>query len=430
MSSEAQDKARPQASAYIDDLIASIAEGGEVKADIFETLKKVARSTSPAVQVVAPAAGHTPRAATPVVRETVKFECPVCGIAVDEDATACPGCGAKFAEEANEDLECPVCGASIVPSATSCSSCGVQFAGEADTAAKRTLVSGSTSPLKSPPSSLRERLAIVRTSRSQASAPAPPKDRRALYKELPFLVNEVKPMLLSAKELGVDIEEPKRLINDAIAAGKRREIEQAVRLVAGAKHRLENAFAIHSANGIETLLVEVERAKNSRSGDVRGVEQLLESSVGHLENGNFASAFTELSKARDEFDKHAGGYHRAKEALLAAESLVENSRAFGIPAGPAEALIRQGREALGRREYDRAAELGDKARTTLMGVLPDVLGTALKNARNRLLDLKLRGGDLTRAIGLLKQASIHLKREEYGDAMRFVRAFRQETGAV
>ena len=95
-----------------------------------------------------------------------------------------------------------------------------------------------------------------------------------------------------------------------------------------------------------------------------------------------------------------------------------------------ERHIRQGREALGRREYDRATQLADQARNAVMKVLPDFLNEEMKRARNKLLDLKVKGGDLTRPIGILKQASIHLKREEYGDAMRFVRMFRRETEAL
>jgi hypothetical protein len=33
-------------------------------------------------------------------------------------------------------------------------------------------------------------------------------------------------------------------------------------------------------------------------------------------------------------------------------------------------------------------------------------------------------------LGILKQASIHMKREEYADAVRFVRRFRDEVGSV
>ncbi len=93
----------------------------------------------------------------------------------------------------------------------------------------------------------------------------------------------------------------------------------------------------------------------------------------------------------------------------------------------ADGYLRQARDALGRREYENAMRFADQAAGSVMRILPDFLNDEMKRARNKLLDMKVRGGDLTRPIGILKQASIHLKREEYGDAMRYVRMFRTET---
>ena len=78
------------------------------------------------------------------------------------------------------------------------------------------------------------------------------------------------------------------------------------------------------------------------------------------------------------------------------------------------------------KNYDQAAGLAVQARQALLKTLPEVLQKEMKRARNALLDMKVRGGDLTKPVGLLKQASIHLKREEYADAARFVRLFRDE----
>jgi len=75
------------------------------------------------------------------------------------------------------------------------------------------------------------------------------------------LVNEVKPMLLTARKVGVDIEEPKRLINDAIAAGKRRDIDRAVALVSQSKVSLERSFAGQIAARVDSLLGDLEKAK-------------------------------------------------------------------------------------------------------------------------------------------------------------------------
>ena len=80
------------------------------------------------------------------------------------------------------------------------------------------------------------------------------------------------------------------------------------------------------------------------------------------------------------------------------------------------------------KNYDQAAGYAVQARQSLLKALPDVLSKEMKKARNALLDMKVKGGDLTKPVGLLKQASIHMKREEFADAVKFVRMFQDEVG--
>ena len=419
-------------SASIDDLLDSIAEGKEMKGDIFDAIKSAgqdgAASDDPLAEPGRPTAPEVPGTAG-------VFECPVCGTTVGEDAKVCPSCGAEFSEEAVEEFECPACGATVEATATACPSCGVTFATEEELAAPPRGRSLAAEAKPTPPSPamaevretvLRGRLEKAKAVRAATPRSAPPVDRRALYKELPRLVNEVKPMLLTARKVGVDIEEPKRLINDAIAAGKRREIDRAVSLVSQSKVSLERSFAVQISARVESLLGDLEKAKAGGSR-VGGVEGLLDESISSLESGDFVVSSDKANAAREEFEKIAGGYHRAKEALRGAEGLAEDSRVFDLDVREADKFIRQGREALGKRAYDSASQLADRATGAIKKVLPPFLNDEMKRARNRLLDLKMRGGDLTRPIGILKQASIHLKREEYADAMRFVRQFRRET---
>lgn len=70
------------------------------------------------------------------------YECPVCGVDVDEDATRCPECGEPFEEEQSLDeildeleeleeepthTECPVCGTEVKKDAKRCPLCGEPF---------------------------------------------------------------------------------------------------------------------------------------------------------------------------------------------------------------------------------------------------------------------------------------------------------------
>src|SRR5439155_971265 len=76
----------------------------------------------------------------------------------------------------------------------------------------------SAKPARSP---LQGRLDALRETRKEAERRIPTGDRKLLYRELPKLVNEVKPLLVSAKRIGLEIDEGKRIINDAIEEGDR-----------------------------------------------------------------------------------------------------------------------------------------------------------------------------------------------------------------
>src|SRR2546426_6862396 len=95
-------------------------------------------------------------------------------------------------------------------------------------------------PTRSP---LQNRIDQLRRTPRESERRIPTGDRKLLYRELPKLVNEVKPLLVSAKRIGLEIEEGKRIINDAIHAGKGRAIDRAVPLIAEARRTLDVALA-------------------------------------------------------------------------------------------------------------------------------------------------------------------------------------------
>lgn len=419
----------------IDEILESIAEGKEVQPEIFESIKSVAQE----------AGNHEGGALTGSEgAANVKFECPVCGIGVDANAVLCPGCGAEFAEETAEQFACPVCNATVAADAKRCPECGVEFTEEVETPppapeAPPPRVAGRPSPetprvtapsviapevMTPEAADLRHRLEAAETPSPRPSV-APFKDVRALYRELPKLVNEVKPMLLSARNLKIDIEDSKKLINDAIASGKKRDVERAVLLVNEAKQQLEDAFVAQISRRVRGVIEEMERVR-STGVDVAPIERLAGEAISLLERRDFEGTAGKIDAARTEFERRAGGYHRAKEALNEAQRIVDDAKAFAIDTRDAETLIDQGRDLVSRREWDRAKRIANDARTAVIQSLPDVLDREMKLARNTLLDLKMRGTDLTKPVGILKQASIHIQRREYGDAMRYVRMFRRE----
>ena len=250
-------------------------------------------------------------------------------------------------------------------------------------------------------------------------------DIRALYKNLPKLVNEVKPMLISAKKLGIDITESRKLISEAIAAGKRRDIRKAVGLVMQSKVGLENAFTEQIASSIGAFREDVTAARGL-GADVESIEETIESAILSLENEDFEGSIKDLQSAKKEFKTVGGGLTTAKDALEEAKQLIEDASQFGIDVSEAEHLYKEGSAAIQRKEWDVASLFAKQSREKLIEKLPAELVEEVKRARDILLELKVRGGDLKRPIQILKKASKTLKEEKYVDSLGFLKVFRKE----
>lgn len=398
--------------------------------------------------------------------EMVEFECPVCGASVAADASVCAGCGAEFVEEAAAEFECPVCKAAVSAEADSCPSCGVEFEPEEEPAPepepevvreKKDFEEGEailipelrpedvTGKTEEPQPEIEvpEKLEIeapapgisvlerARAKREMRQIPEIEEDVdvRTLYKNLPKLVNEVKPMLISAKKLGIDITESRKLISDAIAAGKRRDIRRAVNLVRQSKTDLEDAFTEQIAESIETFREEVREAKEL-GAEVEKVEDIVESSILSLENEDFEGSIKDLQSAKKEFEKVGAGITTAKDALRESGQLISDAAVFDIDISEAEHLYKEGASALERREWDVASLFAKQSREKLIEKLPGKLTEEIRKARDTLLDLKVRGGDLKRPIQILKKASTTLKDERYIDSLKLLKVFKKEIRAM
>jgi rubrerythrin len=429
----------------IDEILASIMDGKDDHTEIFETLKHVARETSDSGGALA-AAKPSPIPGT--ARELgEQFLCPVCETLVAADATVCPGCGAEFSEGESLEYECPVCKSSVPAEAGQCPNCGVRFAEGQPEAEVRPLretqpaprrpsapqttkrlafteapsASPAGRPLRAP---LLNRLEHLRQTRRDSERRIPAGDRKLLYRELPKLVNEVKPLLVSAKRIGLEIDDGKRIINDAIQAGKGRDIERAVSLIASARRSLDIAFVDFVGGRIETFLQELGAAKGE-AGVQAAMPNLVEA-VSRLEAGDYDGAWDLCQTSLRRFETEAKDFHDARKTIDNGDRLLQEARTMGMDTQGLDRLLRQARELLDRRDVAAALRLGRQAKDRLNRDVPAFVQEAMRKARSELLDLKLKGNDLSRPIGILKEASTSVKQESWIDALRQIREFHKE----
>lgn len=419
----------------IDDILASIMEGKSDQPEIFETLKNVAgdhRSTKDLLVEAKP-----PEAEIPAVREEPEqqFLCPVCDTPVHPDEKVCPGCGAEFSEGESTEYECPVCKAAVPADADHCPSCGVRFATEAEPAAElhpeEEPSTAPPAPPSTPPGVQALRLGMgpkvaslrdeVRTQRHDL----PFGDRKLIARELPRLVNEVKPLLVSAKRIGVGIDEGKRLIASAVEAGKRKEMERAVRLISDARRSLDLAFVDFIGSRLESFTSEVEAAGPGQAAAL--ARPILEASLAKLGQHDYDGAWDSLQSARHAFASQAKEYTEGRKILDSTEHLMAEVRSLGMDTREVERLLRQGREAADRRDLPGSLRFARQSQERLLQAVPEFVQAEMREARNALLEMKVRGSDLSKPVGILKEASAHVKNEEWSEAIRFLKEFQKET---
>lgn len=417
--------------------------------EIFETLKTVAGSHESTKDLLVGAKSAVASAPEVAEEPDQQFLCPVCDTPVHPEDKVCPGCGAEFTEGEATEYECPMCKAAVPADADRCPACGVQFASEEEAVPERgasepppaigtghaTEVSGAsrTSPVSTPPAAspsarFTVRIEALKDEVRTESHDLPLGDRKLIARELPRLVNEVKPLLVSAKTIGVGIEDSKKLISNAIEAGKRKEMEKAVKLISDARRSLEVALVTFIGTRLQSFASEVEASGSSDA--VAVARPILESALDRLAERDFEGAWSALEKAKLSFQSQAKDYTESRKILESTERLLGEVRTLGMDSKEVDRLIRQSREAATRRDVVGSLRLARQAQERLLQSVPDFVQAEMKTARDRLLELKMMGGDLSKPVTILKEASAHVKNQEWSEAVRYLREFEKEVGRV
>src|SRR5205823_6256347 len=114
----------------------------------------------------------------------------------------------------------------------------------------------------------------------------------------------------------------------AIQAGKGRDIERAVALIADARRALDIAFVDFIGGGIERFVQEI-RAAKGEAGANAVTPGLLEA-VGRMEAGDYDSAWDLYQSVLTRFESEAKDFHDARRTIDEGDRLVQEVRAMGM----------------------------------------------------------------------------------------------------
>ncbi len=388
------------------------------------------------------------KAAIEETKPPVMFECPICNTLVDESATKCPNCGAIFAaEEAEVEVELSESTAEPEVSIAETPIARVEEEAKPEKTFRtrfkpkmklkpkpeRTMVEVAAEPKPAP------RLETIPMARPKAK-PEPKvaiREDKALYNKLVQSVSEIKPLLLWARKIGVDVKESKKLIDQAIIAGKNKDFRKAIDLVEESKVLTEKLAVDHINNILQSAAMKLSSAKKSGI-KLKGVEELIIKSRSSLSEDKFEDAVKYAQESLSLVEKSLEEIEVEKEEeipvdkkeiadeLEALSQLITDSESIGIELETTKASFSRVKNAVEMKNWKSAENILSNTKTEFSKELSKGLADIISSSRDMFLKAKMEGADITPGVRLLKDASIALKERKYPKVIDAVKQYRAE----
>ncbi|KQM11096.1 hypothetical protein AOA80_10570 [Methanomassiliicoccales archaeon RumEn M1] len=314
------------------------------------------------------------------------------------------------------EFDCPECGAHIIGEASHCPSCGIEFVIEEVT-------EGEEDEGDEP-----DAAEDVGTEDAEAGDPPEAADPEALKEEFSSLVDELRPRLELAERHGADTSGARRLMDKAVSAGKRRDVEEAVTVLRECRSVLDAEIVDRLEQDLCHLesLVEVAEAAGS---DVAGLRGTIDNARSLKESGDMEGAFREVGSGERMAEKLSGRFIEANSLYEALERAVLNAERFYLDVREVRGLLNEAREAKERADWTTMGILAKKGRDELSRILPELISAELRRAKQSLLDAKAAGRDVSSMVKILRAAGVEAKRGRCEEALERLVEFRDEEEA-
>ncbi len=314
----------------------------------------------------------------------------------------------EMGEEETFEFDCPDCGTHIMGEASRCPSCGIEFVIEEVAEAE-------------------EEIDGEGAEESKHDIPEAA-DPEALKEEFSALVDELRPLLELAEHHGANTSGARRLMDKAVSAGKRRDVEGAVATLRECRSLLDSETADRLEQDLGHLedLAEVAEAAGSDAAELRAI--IIEARA-LKEKGDLEGAFLEAGRGERMAEDLSGRYMEANELYEALERAVLNAERFYLDVRDVRGLLNEARDAKESADWTTMGILSRKGRDELARVLPELIGSELRRAKQSLLDAKASGRDVSSMVKVLRAAGVEAKRGRSEEALERLVEFHDEEGA-
>jgi len=253
-------------------------------------------------------------------------------------------------------------------------------------------------------------------------APDPETAKKESYKELPRYIGEVKKLLLLANSMKIDISASKALINQAVTAGKKRDLENAIKLVKEGKAGLERDLRSSMINKLRTLQNVVLLEKKSGK-DVSAIETEIDGIKKSMDAGDFNTASESIKKIESQMASTVSSALPQAELEIISKTL-EDANVLHVNVDEAKSLFEEAKMAVDLDDNEKASELIKKASENLTRILPGYIASEMRKAKVTLREIKMMNVDITQPVNILKEANNYVRDGDYCEALSSIKDFK------
>lgn len=257
-------------------------------------------------------------------------------------------------------------------------------------------------------------------------APTAPKDKG---KELARMVAEMKPLLTLANEKDIDINESKRLIDEAADAGRNRQLDNALEFVNRSRDILMAKIDEHLASAVAQLKEETGVAK-TLGGDVSRALTYIGETETARSTGDVEAAFAYADRVSSELLPITGRYKEARKRTTALRSLVADCETLILDTKEARVALAEASKAFEANDFERVEMLVKQATDRLYRAIPDRVNEEMHAAKAQLIEAKMRNVNTTPMITTLKSVRTLMKAGDYQQALREMKEFKEQMRKV
>ncbi|MCK5310179.1 MAG: hypothetical protein KAJ64_05980, partial [Thermoplasmata archaeon] len=252
--------------------------------------------------------------------------------------------------------------------------------------------------------------------------PDPATAKKESYKELPRYIGEVKKLLILANQMKIDISASKALINKAVTAGKKRDLDNAIKLVKEGKAGLERDLRTAMINKLRAFQNAI--ALEKKAGvDVSVLEMSVENIKKSMDASDFHTAKDEMKKMESQMASSTSSSLPKAELELIGKTL-DDAMALHVNVAEAKSLFDEAKVSIDLDDNERASEMAKKATESLTRVLPGYIASEMRKAKITLREIKMMNVDITQPVNILKDANNSVREGDYCEALSSIKDFK------